>query len=118
VDTINAGISPITGMEPGLQELVAEVVGSGRFRATWDYRMLADRDVVLICVETPVDENNIPRYEALRSALSQLGPVMKVGALVIVESTIARDHAGCSAALPRGFQRETLEPGILPGKLS
>ena len=47
VDTINAGISPIVGKEPGLQELVAEVVASGRLRATWDYGALGDRDVML-----------------------------------------------------------------------
>jgi UDP-N-acetyl-D-mannosaminuronic acid dehydrogenase len=51
--------------------------------------LLADRDAVLICVDTPVDPLNIPRYEALRSALYSLGPVLKPGALVIVESTIA-----------------------------
>ena len=127
VDTINAGISPITGMEPGLQELVAEVVGSGRLRATWDYRMLADRDVVLICVETPVDENNIPRYEALRAALSQLGPVMKFGALVIVESTIAPGtmrgivlpllEASSGKRLNQGFYLGNCPERVMPGKL-
>lgn len=127
VDTINAGISPITGMEPGLQELVAEVVGSGRFRATSDYSMLSDRDVVLICVETPVDEQNIPRYEALRSALSQLGPVMRIGALVIVESTIApgtmRDvvlpllEASSGKRLNQGFYLGNCPERVMPGKL-
>jgi UDP-N-acetyl-D-mannosaminuronic acid dehydrogenase len=43
----------------------------------------------LIDVETPVDDQNIPRYEALRAVLKSLGPEMKKGSLVIVESTIA-----------------------------
>jgi UDP-N-acetyl-D-mannosaminuronic acid dehydrogenase len=86
---INAGISPIEGNEPGLAELLARVISAGNLRATTDYQELRDRDVVLIDVETPVDEQHIPRYAALQSALTSLEAVLKTGALVIVESTIA-----------------------------
>jgi UDP-N-acetyl-D-mannosaminuronic acid dehydrogenase len=89
VAMINAGISPIEGNEPGLAELVRSVASSGRFKASTEYALLHDRDVILIDVETPVDENNIPRYHALRDVLASMGPVIKSGALVIVESTIA-----------------------------
>lgn len=89
VAQINKGLSPLGGEEPGLAERLAEVVRGGHLRAITDYSGLKDRDVVLVCVETPVDEERKPRYEALRSALQGLGPVMKEGVLVIVESTIA-----------------------------
>ena len=89
VNKINSGISPIEGIEPGFSELLSEVVSSGRLCATTDYQLLIDCDVVLIDVETPVDEQNVPRYYALRSALQSLGPVLKIGSLVIIESTIA-----------------------------
>jgi UDP-N-acetyl-D-mannosaminuronic acid dehydrogenase len=89
VEKINQGISPIEGNEPGLAELLKEVIGQGKLRATSDYAELQDRDVILIDVETPVDKDNIPQYAALRAALRSLGPVLKMGALVIVESTIA-----------------------------
>jgi UDP-N-acetyl-D-mannosaminuronic acid dehydrogenase len=89
VAKINAGICPIEGHEPGLAELLQRVMAAGRLRATTDYGELGDRDVFLIAVETPVDENNLPHYEALRSALTSLAPVMKDGSLVIVESTVA-----------------------------
>jgi UDP-N-acetyl-D-mannosaminuronic acid dehydrogenase len=89
VDKINAGINPIEGKEPGLAELLKRVVESGRMRATTDYSELSDCDIFLIAVETPVDDNHIPHYEALRAAVSSLAKVMKDGALVIVESTIA-----------------------------
>ena len=89
VELINNGCSPIEGKEPGLAELLDQVVSSGKFRATTAYQELSDRDAILIDVETPVDENNIPHYEALRVALGTFGSVMKQGALVIVESTIA-----------------------------
>jgi UDP-N-acetyl-D-mannosaminuronic acid dehydrogenase len=88
VDKINHGISPIEGNEPGLSELLREVADSGKLRATADYQALADRDVVLIDVETPVNDDHVPEYQALRSALSSLSTVMKKGVLVVVESTI------------------------------
>jgi UDP-N-acetyl-D-mannosaminuronic acid dehydrogenase len=89
VELINQGISPIEGEEPGLAELLAKTVLSGRLRAACEYQDLSDCDIILIAVETPVDESNIPRYEALRSALHSLGRVLKPGSLVIVESTLA-----------------------------
>ena len=89
VEKINRGICPIEGEEPGLADLLAAVIRSGKLRATSSYADLKDRDVILIDVETPVDERNMPRYEALRAVMKSLGPVMKAGALVIVESTIA-----------------------------
>lgn len=89
VQKVNQGISPIEGKEPRLPELLTEVVSAGRLRATDNYQELSDCDVILVAVETPVDGQNKPRYEALRSALTSLGAVLKPGALVIIESTIA-----------------------------
>lgn len=89
VAQINAGLSPIAGEEPGLAELLQKVVAAGRLRATGDYAQLSEREVVLIDVETPVDDQHTPQYAALRAALRSLGPVLQPGALVIVESTIA-----------------------------
>ncbi|MBN2006818.1 MAG: nucleotide sugar dehydrogenase [Anaerolineae bacterium] len=89
VTQINAGISPIEGKEPGLAEMLSAVIASGRLQATADYQSLHDCDIILICVETPVDGNHKPRYAALKHALRDLGAALKRGALVIVESTIA-----------------------------
>jgi len=89
VAAINIGQSPIEGQEPGLAELLARAVAAGRLRATTDYHALSNVDIVLICVETPVDDTHTPRYQALRAALRSLGTVLKRGALVIIESTIA-----------------------------
>ena len=89
VATINRGECPIEGKEPGLVELVAEVVSAGRLQATGDYAACREADVVLIAVETPIDSVHQPRYSALRSALRSLEPNLKPGALVIIESTTA-----------------------------
>jgi len=127
VEIINAGRSPIQGMEPGLNELAAKVIVTGKLHATHEYNLLADREVILICVETPVDEKHRPNYEALQSALMGLGPYLHQGALVIVESTTSpgtlRDIIlplveGCSGKiLNQGFFLGNCPERVMPGKL-
>jgi len=90
IDTLNAGLSPIEGDEPGLAELLERVVKKGTFRATGDYEALRDRDTILICVQTPTDgDNHRPRYLALKEAVAGIGENLKKGAIVITESTLA-----------------------------
>ncbi|HEX7555797.1 MAG TPA: nucleotide sugar dehydrogenase [Leptolinea sp.] len=89
VNMINAGKSPIEGDEPGLTELLQNMVGSKKMQASSNYEDLRDRDIILIDVETPVDESHTPRYAALKNACKNLASVLKPGALVIIESTIA-----------------------------
>ena len=127
VEKINAGINPIEGKEPGLAELLKSIVVSGRLHATTDYNELTDRDVFIVAVETPVDDNHIPHYEALRAALVSLAGIMRDGALVIVESTIAprtmhdlvlpllEEKSG--KKLNEGFYLGNCPERVMPGKL-
>src|SRR5437899_3230133 len=101
VAIINAARSPIEGREPGLAELLASVVESGRLRATTAFSVLRDADVVIVAVETPVDpSDHRPRYTALKAACGRLAETLQAGSLVIVESTIA----------PRARVRRALHP--------
>jgi UDP-N-acetyl-D-mannosaminuronic acid dehydrogenase len=90
VAIIQTGKSPIEGNEPGLEALLANVVSSGAFKATTDYSALEIADIVLIVVDTPIDlVTHHPHYDGLRTACQSLGPHMKDGALIIVESTVS-----------------------------
>ena len=89
VEMINSGQSPIEGDEPSLDSLLTRVIDSKRLRASTSHKDLAKADIVLICVDTPVEADHQPRFEALKSACQSLGAVLKKGALVIIESTIA-----------------------------
>ena len=90
IKTINDGKNPIKGIEPGLTELIREVVATGRLHCSIDYNELSSCDVILISVQTPVDDaDHLPRYEHMKDALTSLGKVLKQGALVIIESTLA-----------------------------
>src|SRR5215210_1976065 len=52
VGAINAGRSPISALEPAIDELVAQGAGSGRLRATTQFTDIRNADVVLVCVQT------------------------------------------------------------------
>lgn len=127
VEKINASILPMEGHEPGMQELLSKVISGGKLIATPLYDDLADRDVILIDVETPVNRLNIPQYEALRSSLESLGPVLKPGALVIVESTTAPGtmeklarpllEEGTGRKINEGFFLGNCPERVMPGKL-
>jgi len=127
VEKINQGISPIEGREPGLTELIADVAASGRLNSGTDYSLLQDRDVVLIDVETPVNDDHIPEYFALKEALKSLGGLMKPGVLVVVESTIMpgtmqkivlpllEEHSGRNCG--DGFYLGNCPERVMPGRL-
>lgn len=126
-EVINSGRSPIEGDEPGLADLVKQVVESHHLRTSTEYADLADADVVLICVDTPVDADHRPRFKALRAACAQLGPVLQDGALVIVESTIAPGtidrvvrpalEASSGRQPGTGFHLGHCPERVMPGKL-
>ena len=51
IASLAAGHAPV--YEPGLDELLARVIATGRLRFTMDYAEAADADVHFICVGTP-----------------------------------------------------------------
>src|SRR5207302_1809341 len=88
-ERVNGGEFPLAGREPELPEMIARVVASARLRATTDYGALADADVVLVDVDTPLSADRQPRFEKLQDACISLAAVAQDGVLVVVESTVA-----------------------------
>lgn len=87
VDKVNSGDSPI--MEPGLDELVKEVVTSGNLQATTDAsHAVKNSNVMIVIVPTPVDENKCSDLSAVTSACEMISKDLKKDDLVIIESTI------------------------------
>jgi UDP-N-acetyl-D-mannosaminuronic acid dehydrogenase len=90
VDKINQGECPIDGKEPGLAELMRQMIDEGKFQATADYEICKKAQIILIAVETPINPiSKEPDYQALSAALTHLGPYLSRGSMVIIESTIA-----------------------------
>ena len=84
VSDINAGRSYIPDVP---QHELAEVVAAGRLRATTDMRQLEDMDVADICVPTPLRKTKDPDLSYVVQALEGVAAALKVGQLIILEST-------------------------------
>jgi UDP-N-acetyl-D-mannosaminuronic acid dehydrogenase len=90
IDSINRGEYPLHGVEPDLPELLQAQVRAGRLTASTDFRASGEADAVLIAVQTPVEATtHLPQFDALHEAVCSLGPHLRRGSLIVVESTIA-----------------------------
>ena len=88
VDDINSGKFPLKD-EPGYEDIFHSVIKNQKFSATTNIEdAVPNSDLILLSLPTPMDENNIPDYTALRTVASNLAEILSVHSLVIVESTI------------------------------
>ena len=83
VDGLNAGHSHIDDVN---EVVLGEALGRG-FRATTDPACIADADVVVVCVPTPLSEDGGPDLRPVVSAAGVIGEHVTPGTLVVLEST-------------------------------
>jgi GDP-mannose 6-dehydrogenase len=106
VAMINSATSPI--VEPGLPELLREVVGTGRLRATTSSgQAIAESDLSLICVGTPSRTNGRIDVDAVVRTGQSIGQAVRKHAephTVVLRSTV----------LP-GTAEQYLVPALLAG---
>lgn len=86
VDNLSAGTPPV--FEPGLEDLIKAGIASGRLHFTTDVARVADADVIWITADTPVDENDRADVDTIVSAVEQLFPHIRDGALLIISSQV------------------------------
>ncbi|MEP7192281.1 MAG: UDP-glucose/GDP-mannose dehydrogenase family protein [Actinomycetota bacterium] len=106
VESLSRGVAPL--FEPGLDELLATVLPTGRLRFTTDYAHAAAADVHFICVGTPQRKGeNAADTSYVFAAAESLAPYLRSGALVVGKSTVP---VGTAARL-----REHLQQGAPDG---
>jgi UDP-N-acetyl-D-glucosamine dehydrogenase len=66
---------------------IAQCVSQGTFQPTADMRRLAEADVLLICVPTPLDASQGPDLSDVRQTVRQIAAVLRPGQLIVLEST-------------------------------
>jgi len=76
------------GSDPS-RELTDEEVKAATFAEySSDPKCLAEADVIIVAVPTPVDEAHIPDFKPLIGSSTSVGRHMKKGAIVVYESTV------------------------------
>ncbi len=83
VETLNGGGSYIVRITP-------EEIGSAQlhgFRATDNYSQIAEMDVVLICVPTPLNDYHEPDLSYVTETARSIAPHLREGHLIVLEST-------------------------------
>ena len=87
VDALNNGKAPL--FEPGLDELLARVLPTGRLRFTTDYAEVATARVHFLCVGTPQRRGeNAADTSYVFAAGASLAPHLTSDALVVGKSTV------------------------------
>lgn len=92
--------------EPQLSEAIAKGLAAQRLAFSTDPHLLAERDVIFLAYDTPVDEEDRPDTEVLIRAIETCGPHLASSGVVVV-----------SSQLPVGFSdqiRERLN-AVAPG---
>ena len=88
VQNINSGKFPLKD-EPGYNKIFDYVIKNKKFSATTNIEdAVPNSDLLLLSLPTPMDENNIPDYSALRNVATKLSEILSPNSLIIVESTI------------------------------
>ena len=86
VAEVNRGVTRVR--EPQHAEIVERVVASGGLRATTSFDVIADCDVVIVTVGTPLGEDLDPVVDDIEAAAKGVAAFLEPGQLVVLKSTV------------------------------
>ncbi len=81
---IDAGRSYIEAVP---DDVLSAETGAGRFGATTNFSGLADCDIIVICVPTPLTKHRDPDLSFITRTCDRIAETLKPGQLVVLEST-------------------------------
>ncbi len=94
---LSAGRMYIRHLEPGR---LTAAMASSRFEATCDFERLAEADVLVICVPTPLTRQREPDMRFVEGTTREIARRLRPGQLVVLESTT---YPGTTDELVRGI---------------
>ena len=77
-----------SGIEDVSDSMISKVIKSGKYKPTSDYNEISASGVILICVPTPLNTNNLPDLTAIENAAKKIAKYLSKESLVILESTV------------------------------
>lgn len=103
ISGLNRGVIPI--YERGLEEIVRRTVKAGRLRFTTDLKQgVAEADVIVLAVGTPMAEDGSANMYAVYSAARDIADVLRDGQILVMKSTVP---VGTHEALCRIIRSKT-----------
>ena len=100
VERLNRGQSPI--FEPGVEDALGRLVGSGRLRFTADDRTEADIRFAFVCVPTPLAADGLLDTTIVEGVVRRLRSSLPADGTVVVRSTLPLHGPGRLAAVAAG----------------
>ena len=121
VASLNAGRSHVDDLT---DEDIREMIGQG-YRASSDPADLAEAEVIVVCVPTPLDDDGGPDLGAVEGAMRTISANLAPGTLVVLESTtypgtteelclpILEEGSGlvCGESFELAYSPERVDPG-------
>ncbi|MBX3028730.1 MAG: nucleotide sugar dehydrogenase [Chloroflexi bacterium] len=108
VQRIRGGEVPF--METGAEDLLREILPTGRLVVSTDPAVLHGVPVVVVVIGTPIDEFLNPSMAIFDKAVDQLAPHLADGALVVLRSTV---YPGTTAHVRRAFEARRLRVDVV-----
>ncbi|MDI1496061.1 MAG: UDP-glucose/GDP-mannose dehydrogenase [Cenarchaeum symbiont of Oopsacas minuta] len=88
IDAINSNKFPLKD-EPGYEKIFDDVMNKKLLTVTTNTQdAISKSDILLLSLPTPMDDSNIPNYEALKKVGKDLNKYLSLDSIVIVESTV------------------------------
>jgi UDP-N-acetyl-D-mannosaminuronic acid dehydrogenase len=100
----NAGVMPFD--DEGADELLPKVLKSGNFRCTTDPNVIAEAEVVITVIGTPLDEHLNPRFDVYRDLIDEDRSYLRKGQLLVLRSTV---YPGTTERFAKALEREGYE---------
>lgn len=103
IEAVSSGRSQI--QESGLSQIVRNVIAEGKIKVTTEtFHAAKEADVIIVCVQTPLNENGKPDLTFLENACKNMAKGLSNGKLVIIASTVP-------PGTTKGFVASILEDG-------
>jgi len=99
VSNLRQGRPPV--LEPGLAEMISAAVAQQRLVFTDDPKDLGRVEVLWICYDTPVDENDVADVDFVLQRVIKLLPQLSNGAMVLISSQLP---VGTTARLESSYR--------------
>ncbi|WP_318502595.1 nucleotide sugar dehydrogenase [Bacillus sp. T3] len=84
IESINKGKSYLSDFQ---DEDIEGMVQTGNFQAGNSYEVISKAEVIILCVPTPLSEDETPDISYIKNAIYKSLPFLKEGQLVILESS-------------------------------